>query len=184
MPTPPRKWWTIRRSSSRPRSELVCGVRNHVGRSLVLALVLEPGSDDDVLAGLEAALAQRQSRGLIDVHGGTEGQPSTANRVNCGEPKPADFSRWCGLLPGGTGESPLERVRGTAIRSRAWPGSGGQEGSETSGVSPNHNPRRRAPGLRHLLATRLLPVLVSWSEPGPSGPEDEIVQASRKREGS
>ena len=32
-----------------------------------------------------------------------------------------------------------------AIRSLAWPGSGGQEGSETSGVSPNNNPCRERP---------------------------------------
>ena len=34
---------------------------------------------------------------------------------------------------------------GRAIRSQAWPGFGGQEGSETSGVSPNNNPRRERP---------------------------------------
>jgi hypothetical protein len=34
---------------------------------------------------------------------------------------------------------------GMAIRSLAWPGSGGQEGSETSGVSPNNNPRLERP---------------------------------------
>ena len=32
-----------------------------------------------------------------------------------------------------------------AIRSLAWPGFGGQEGSETSGVSPNNNPRLERP---------------------------------------
>jgi len=31
------------------------------------------------------------------------------------------------------------------IRSQAWPGNGSQDGSETSGVSPNHNPRRERP---------------------------------------
>ena len=37
------------------------------------------------------------------------------------------------------------RSLGTAIRSLAWSGFGGQEGSETSGVSPNDNPRRERP---------------------------------------
>ena len=31
------------------------------------------------------------------------------------------------------------------IRSQAWLGTGGQEGSETSGVSPNNNPRLERP---------------------------------------
>ncbi len=57
-----------------------------------------------------------------------------------------------------------------AIRSQAWVGNGVQEGSETSGVSPNNNPRRRAPGLPFDRRT-----------PGFPG-EGEIVQASRKRE--
>ncbi len=38
-----------------------------------------------------------------------------------------------------------------AIRSLAWQGFGGQEGSETSEVSPNNTPRRRAPGLRTIV---------------------------------
>jgi len=43
------------------------------------------------------------------------------------------------------GGRPESTVRGKAIRSQAWSGMGGQEGSETSGVSPNDNPRRERP---------------------------------------
>ena len=71
---------------------------------------------------------------------------------------------------------------GKAIRSQAWPGIGGQEGSETSGVSPNNNPRPERPAS--------VVVLDSARRPSPAlgrsestGAEDEIVQASRKREG-
>ena len=39
----------------------------------------------------------------------------------------------------------MENAQGTAIRSQAWSGIGGQDGSETSGVSPNNNPRRERP---------------------------------------
>ena len=72
---------------------------------------------------------------------------------------------------------------GTAIRSLAWPGSGGQEGSETSGVSPNNNPRRERPassfGLRRPLHWRV----DRGIQGGVAREEDEIVQASWKREG-
>jgi hypothetical protein len=37
------------------------------------------------------------------------------------------------------------------IRSRAWPGSVRQEGSETSGVSPNNNPRPERPASRQVV---------------------------------
>ena len=45
-----------------------------------------PSANDRIV--FQAALAQRQSRGLIK-KGGNGGKPSTANRVNCGKPKPA-----------------------------------------------------------------------------------------------
>ena len=63
---------------------------------------------------------------------------------------------------------------GTAIRSQAWLGKGDQEGSETSGVSPNNNPRHERP------ASYLLTVEATCDDRGGEG---EIVQASRKRGG-
>jgi hypothetical protein len=39
----------------------------------------------------------------------------------------------------------MQDAQGKAIRSQAWSGMGGQDGSETSGVSPNNNPRRERP---------------------------------------
>ena len=49
----------------------------------------------------------------------------------------------CGV---GLSAAPAWRfVSGMAIRSQAWPGNGGQEGSETSGVRPNNNPRHERP---------------------------------------
>ena len=69
--------------------------------------------------------------------GGAGGKPPVAIRVNCGKPKPI------GTRASASGPA------GTAIRSQAWLGFGGQDGSETSGVSPNNTPRRRAPGLPH-----------------------------------
>lgn len=101
-----------------------------------------------------------------DGNGGAEGQPSNANRVNCGNPKP-NVGKGEGLPP-----SPFARS-GMAIRSQAWPGFGGQEGSETSGASPNSNPRRRAPGLLDFD----LDLFVIGIKEG------EIVRASRKRGG-
>jgi len=67
--------------------------------SLALALVFADANDEDKPAVQDAALAQRQSRGLIRIKGGTEGQPSDANRVNCGKPKlsAADRDRADGL---------------------------------------------------------------------------------------
>ncbi len=41
----------------------------------------------------------------------------------------------------------------TAILSQAAEGRGSAEGAETSGVSPNDNPRRRAPGTPFSVAT-------------------------------
>ena len=61
-------------------------------------------------------------------NGGAGGRPPDAIRVNCGKPK---------LMSA--------KDMGRAIRSLAWPGSGGQDGSETSGVSPNDNHRRERP---------------------------------------
>jgi hypothetical protein len=57
-----------------------------------------------------------------------------------------------------------------AIRSQAWSGTGGQDGSETRGVSPNNNPRLSAPGL--LGTIDLMPgvgerVQASWKREGP-----------------
>ncbi len=50
------------------------------------------------------------------------------------------------LRKSGLGTCGLEQtIRGKAIRSLAWSGMGGQEGSETSGVSPNDNPRHERP---------------------------------------
>ena len=70
-----------------------------------------------------------------------------------------------------------------AIRSLAWSGSGGQDGSETSGVSPNNNPRHDArPPLGLSRHCRSL-AQVSETTWRFSLEEDEIVQASRKREG-
>jgi hypothetical protein len=71
---------------------------------------------------------------------------------------------------------------GMAIRSQAWPGIGGQEGSETSGVSPNNNPRHERPAsssshIKH--GSGLVPATGLQCRPE----EDEIVQASWKREG-
>ena len=71
---------------------------------------------------------------------------------------------------------------GTAIRSQAWPGSGGQEGSETSGVSPNNNPRHERPASSPA-RVQTVPAFargVRWRD---VREEDEIVQASWKREG-
>ncbi|GAC1468555.1 MAG: hypothetical protein NVSMB9_11350 [Isosphaeraceae bacterium] len=58
-----------------------------------------------------------------------------------------------------------------AIRSLAWSGMGGQDGSETSGVSPNNTPRRERPASSGSVA------LVTTTEEG------EIVQAPWKRGG-
>ena len=55
----------------------------------------------------------------------------------------------------------LQRLRGKAIRSQAWPGNGGQEGSETSGVSPNNNPRRERPASSH---TAIIMTDGSWNQ--------------------
>ena len=55
-----------------------------------------------------------------------------------------------------------------AIRSQSWPGNGRQDGSETSGVSPNNNPRRRAPGL--LFAQEGEIVRAPWKRGGVSNP--------------
>ena len=73
-------------------------------------------------------------------------------------------------------------LSGTAIRSLAWPGSGGQEGSETSGVSPNNNPRRERPASSVGLASAHGPE-VDGIRRRCREEEDEIVQASWKREG-
>jgi hypothetical protein len=71
---------------------------------------------------------------------------------------------------------------GKAIRSQAWPGTGGQEGSETSGVSPNNNPRHERPASTVVLNSG---GGLCWprGRRASTGAEDEIVQASRKREG-
>ena len=70
--------------------------------------------------------------------------------MNCGKPKP---------------------LQGMVIRSQAWSGMGDQDGSETSGVSPNNNPRLERP------ASRVLLVAIGDGE-------GEIVRASRKRGGT
>jgi hypothetical protein len=74
---------------------------------------------------------------------------------------------------------------GRAIRSQAWPGTGGQEGSETSGVSPNNNPRHERPASNpaHVQngSGELCDPKQAWMR---AAREDEIVQASRKREGT
>jgi len=79
----------------------------------------------------------------------------------------------------------VQRVRdaqGKAIRSQAWSGTGGQDGSETSGVSPNNNPRRERPA--SLIGDRvILLTILSRRNHKASDEEDEIVQASWKREG-
>ena len=56
------------------------------------------------------------------------GNARVRNRVNSGKPKPFGVAV------------------GTVILSQAAVGTGSAEGAETSGVSPNNNPRRRAPG--------------------------------------
>ena len=50
-----------------------------------------------------------------------------------------------GVRPNWAAGTGMVSSSGTAIRSQAWPGFGGQEGSETSGVSPNNNPRHERP---------------------------------------
>ena len=72
---------------------------------------------------------------------------------------------------------------GTAIRSLAWPGSGGQEGSETSGVSPNNNPRRERPASSSADTACSIDEIDRGASGGVRDEEDEIVQASWKREG-
>ena len=78
---------------------------------------------------------------------------------------------------------PISGFLGKAIRSQAWSGFGGQEGSETSGVSPNNNPRRERPASSLVCQARFVS-RSRLSRPGGIRPEeDEIVQASWKREG-
>ena len=74
-------------------------VQGRCGSGFPLALVFADANDEDKLPAQDAALAQRQSRGLIRIKGGTEGQLSDANRVNCGKPKlsAADRDRADGL---------------------------------------------------------------------------------------
>ena len=78
----------------------------------------------------------------------------------------------------------MKRLRGKAIRSQAWPGNGGQEGSETSGVSPNNNPRHERPASNpaHVqnCSGESCDSEYAWMR---AAREDEIVQASWKREG-
>jgi hypothetical protein len=70
-----------------------------------------------------------------------------------------------------------------AIRSQAWPGIGGQEGSETSGVSPNNKPCPRAPGLLFGgYDSQILGRTCFWAVGADE--EGEIVQASWKHEGT
>ena len=88
--------------------------------------------------------------------------------MNCGEAKPAvEFFGCVGMI----------------IRSQAWRGIGRQEGSETSGVSPNNKPCSQAPGLLfdHTLSHFNCVAIVFGS--GGVVEEDEIVQASWKHEG-
>ena len=84
--------------------------------------------------------------------------------------------------PTGPVQPPGHRVQGTAIRSQAWLGFGGQDGSETSGVSPNNNPRRERPASSGAASSSR-----GLNRPargaGRLAEEDEIVQASWKREG-
>jgi hypothetical protein len=54
-------------------------------------------------------------------------------------------------------------MQGTVIRSQAWSGSGDQDGSETSGVSPNDNPRHERP------ASCALDALIQGGERGRGG---------------
>jgi hypothetical protein len=76
----------------------------------------------------------------------------------------------------------MENAQGTAIRSQAWSGTGGQDGSETSGVSPNNNPRRERPA--SLFGERVILQTLRRRNHTASVEEDEIVQASWKREGT
>ena len=105
--------------------------------------------------------------------------------MNCGKPKPeallTDLARRPLELLGRAGRLGRD-VSGTAIRSQAWSGTGGQEGSETSGVSPNNNPRHERPASPTRRA-RIVSASALETVDGVCGGEDEIVQASRKREG-
>jgi len=96
---------------------------------------------------------------LVDTEDSSLGLPRgdarVTNRVNSGKPKALLMVAWAPYpCSGRRCQGNPEPSRGWDVASQGCELTGTAEGAETSGVSPNDNPRRRAPGVPRSLAAR------------------------------